>query len=497
MDNKQTLSLSMIVRNEATTISGCIQSVKKLVNEIIVVDTGSNDGTIEIAQKLGAKVFQFPWGEDFSAARNFALSKCTGSYILYLDADEEIDGKSVNFIKNILQNSEPKAHRCTIKSKTGSEGRITFGRYCRLFPNVPGLKFTGRAHEQIESSLVKNGIEFNESEILIIHHGYDTDDSVLSAKAERNLPLLLEEFQNNPDSYFAYQIGQTYSILDKDQEAKVYFEIALDDPKLNREYKFYALQFISNYFLSMRDLEAAEETISKLIEIEPNRSSAYLLCSKIYAVAKKWEQALLFALSAFEKCKAESDSNVQVVGEKCDPLQIGAYGIRIAIHAQNQQYFNFFTDLLNDYFTFDASNLFKSLANDLDVADENIEKMSAEFPQCLTDTAAMMLKSYERPATATRIVDSFIAYNKVSPDVVLLKSDLLNVSGQRAEAIEFLENRFKDFPRNPGPALYLLSYYLDGSAIGKIEPVLEFIEAQFSDNPDVLEGLNMLLKKAG
>ncbi|MBK7632424.1 MAG: glycosyltransferase family 2 protein [Ignavibacteriales bacterium] len=84
-----TLSLSMIVKNEERHLARCLSSVKDVVDEIVIVDTGSTDNTIEIAESFNAKIFHFDWVNDFSAARNFALTKCIGNWILYLDADEE------------------------------------------------------------------------------------------------------------------------------------------------------------------------------------------------------------------------------------------------------------------------------------------------------------------------------------------------------------------------------------------------------------------------
>ncbi len=86
-----TLSLCMIVKNEEKHLARCLSSVKDVADEIVIVDTGSTDKTIEIAESFSAKIFHFDWVNDFSAARNFALSKCTGDWILYLDADEELN----------------------------------------------------------------------------------------------------------------------------------------------------------------------------------------------------------------------------------------------------------------------------------------------------------------------------------------------------------------------------------------------------------------------
>ena len=90
------ITLSMIVKNEERYLRECLESVKDIVSEIVIVDTGSTDSTIKIAKDYGAKLYSFGWINDFSAARNFALSKSTGDWILYLDADERLSENSKN-----------------------------------------------------------------------------------------------------------------------------------------------------------------------------------------------------------------------------------------------------------------------------------------------------------------------------------------------------------------------------------------------------------------
>ena len=90
------LSLNMIVKNEETNLARALQSVKNVVDEIVIVDTGSTDKTKAIAKSFNAKVFNFEWTNNFSAARNYALEKSDGDWIIYLDADEELSTGSVN-----------------------------------------------------------------------------------------------------------------------------------------------------------------------------------------------------------------------------------------------------------------------------------------------------------------------------------------------------------------------------------------------------------------
>ena len=111
------ISLSMIVKNEENNLRACLDSIKSLVAEIVIVDTGSNDKTIAIAEEFDARVYFFNWCSDFSKARNYSLEKCTCPWILSLDADEIIDSKDISIIRKILQQLE--AAKLVAKVETG------------------------------------------------------------------------------------------------------------------------------------------------------------------------------------------------------------------------------------------------------------------------------------------------------------------------------------------------------------------------------------------
>ena len=213
-----TITLSMIVKNEGKYLRDCLNSVKEIVDEFVIVDTGSIDSTIEIAEKFGAKIYHFNWINDFSAARNYALQNSTGDWIFYLDADERLSEKSILEIKKLTENLEKAGIFCSVKSIGNVSGTPSIMKYTRLFRNVPGLKFTGKVHEQIEESLKNNGCSLVDSGIEIIHIGYDVEQGKIKEKAERNLKLLQTEFETNSTGYNAFQFGQTLTILDRIDE---------------------------------------------------------------------------------------------------------------------------------------------------------------------------------------------------------------------------------------------------------------------------------------
>lgn len=186
---KNSISLSMIVKNEEQRLSGCLASVKCLVDEIIVVDTGSRDRTREIAQAFGAKVYDFPWRDDFAAARNFSISKALGEWILILDADEVIAQSDHQAIRQIVEKGQKNTAYTFITRNyvepvdvagwTPNDGAYQEeagtgwfpGRKVRLFPRNDRIKFENPVHELVEPSLRRLGIKIKECSVPIHHYG--------------------------------------------------------------------------------------------------------------------------------------------------------------------------------------------------------------------------------------------------------------------------------------------------------------------------------------
>lgn len=146
------ISLCMIVKNEEEVLARCLESVQPLVDELIIVDTGSDDETITIARNYTDLIYQIPWEDDFAKARNFAFSKATGDYIMWLDADDSISPENVkrfHALKNILLQESPDMVMCPYDTAfDGDTPLFTFYRE-RLVKNGAGLKWQGRVHECI------------------------------------------------------------------------------------------------------------------------------------------------------------------------------------------------------------------------------------------------------------------------------------------------------------------------------------------------------------
>jgi len=202
----KTLSLVMIVKNEEATLQRCLDSVVKLVDELIIVDTGSHDSTKKIAKSNNAKLYDFVWNGSFSDARNFALQKSTSDWNLVLDADEYMLNDYREPIRSFI-NQNHVLGRIKIISKFTENGEIGYLKSyaTRLFP--ANIQYFGKVHEQIQSDLprIKLPVE-------VQHDGYFEKN-----KSTRNIPILQQEIVNNPnDPYYYYQISKEFTGLQMD-----------------------------------------------------------------------------------------------------------------------------------------------------------------------------------------------------------------------------------------------------------------------------------------
>ena len=169
------LSLCMIVRNESAVLARCLDSVRGLADEMVVVDTGSTDGTQEIVRGHGARLIQAEWRDDFSWARNLALEAARGRWILVLDADEYLLEKDRRAIATLVrQQPVPPTRAFNLKLRSMAEGGHTgMSAYIvRLFPNLPGARYESPIHEQIAPSLHRAGLALENADIEFIHTGY-------------------------------------------------------------------------------------------------------------------------------------------------------------------------------------------------------------------------------------------------------------------------------------------------------------------------------------
>jgi glycosyltransferase involved in cell wall biosynthesis len=290
VEGKPLLTLAMIVKDEEEMLPGCLESVKGVVDEIVIVDTGSKDATVSIAEKYGAKIFHFEWIKDFAVARNESIKHANGEWILYLDADERLTEKSGPIIKNLLTRAgdDIGGFICTLESphiQLDGETELHRGGYPRLFRNYghPKISFKGRVHEQITPSIHALGKSIIFSDVIIEHLGYDRSREVMEGKIKRNYEMLLAHVKDEPLSGYAwFQLGQTLANMRLFEEAEKTIRFSISTGNLSNSVFASAAASLSQLVGNQKKFEEALYWAERSLEKAPDQ--VYALNLKAYAL---------------------------------------------------------------------------------------------------------------------------------------------------------------------------------------------------------------------
>jgi glycosyltransferase involved in cell wall biosynthesis len=212
----------MIVKNEEAHLTRCLDSVADLVDEIVVVDTGSTDATAEVASQRGARVYSFTWIDSFAAARNESLRHAQGDWIFWLDGDESLDEPNRRKLRSLLAGltDENAAYVMSQHSPVapGSKSAVVVDQV-RLFRRLPAARWSYRVHEQILPALRRTGVDLRRSDVVIQHTGHE-DADLRGRKLDRDLRLLLLESNERPDEPFIlFNLGALYHETNRPAEA--------------------------------------------------------------------------------------------------------------------------------------------------------------------------------------------------------------------------------------------------------------------------------------
>jgi glycosyltransferase involved in cell wall biosynthesis len=209
------VSACMIVRDEEENLRRWLPLVVAAVDEVIVIDTGSQDATAQVARDLGARVFEFAWCDDFATARNESLRHATGQWIMWIDADDELVEQTPGALRRLCRALPAKVQGCwvNVDSKVAGEGQpSTILRQWRLFRNHLGLRFRGRVHEQLSAPEGSAELHIvDQADVQVRHWGYATDPEAMARKLQRNRSLLERSISDEPDEPFHhYSLAKQY-----------------------------------------------------------------------------------------------------------------------------------------------------------------------------------------------------------------------------------------------------------------------------------------------
>ena len=282
---KPSLGLAMIMKNEAVNLSRSLAPIAHLLDEMVVVDTGSSDQSRDLALGLGARVLDFKWIDDFSAARNFGLTAAATDFIFWLDADNSISPEGVAEFRSQLSRGEELILWAT-EVVTPQGDRIW---QKRVFPNRPDLvRFEGRVHEQLVHPPHWTSVA---TSVEICHWGYAEPLSARH-KGERNLELLI----NSPETkagefYWLYQTGRTLANLRRHEEAANWLSKAARAITDNHSLRGHTLILLSQSLTRLGRHQEAEAAARQLVENENGYGPGYYNLGRLLYDAGRLEEA--------------------------------------------------------------------------------------------------------------------------------------------------------------------------------------------------------------
>ncbi len=312
-----TLSLCMIVRDEEQNLVRCLKSIKDVVDEIVVVDTGSKDRTPEIAADFHAKVLQYQWQDDFAAARNFSISAATGDWIFVLDADEELEGDSRRLMRPLIDGAKTDGFRIWQRNLTpaGELCKYYDLRLTRIFRNSPSFRFEGIVHEQIAPSILRHTGTLADTDLVVLHHGYQyTTAQGSTSRASRNLALIQKALVQTPDDpYLHYQAGITFKQLGKLKDAQEHLQrvLSLDCESLSSDTLEDAYTRLAQLAMAEKDYSATIKYATNGLRYNPDNLVARYLLALAYMFLGDIKQAYLY----FKQIRQSPENLLNDIGE--------------------------------------------------------------------------------------------------------------------------------------------------------------------------------------
>jgi len=309
------LSLCMIVKNEEKNISRCLDSVKHIVDEIIIVDTGSTDRTKEICQSYGVRLYDFQWNGSFADARNYGLERATGDWILWLDADEEVDKEDACKLRDILYLDDYdliSIHLINYYGDHIDKDQVFNIAHHRLFRNDIGFKFFNKIHEALDVLKILPKEEDQKRigmvPIKVHHYGYMDNQVKEKQKYKRNLEMLEQELNQEDYSPWVhyhiasehYRAGDYQKAFEQVNASILKFVLeGYTPPALLYKLKYSAM-------ISLGSFEGAWPGIQKAVEMYPDYVDLRFFMGVILYYKERYEEAL----AAFEQCIELGETNL-------------------------------------------------------------------------------------------------------------------------------------------------------------------------------------------
>ena len=293
------ISLVMMVKDEENNLPRLLKSIEGLYDEFVAVDTGSRDKTVDILKGAGARIIHSPWRKDFSFHRNEGIKAATGEWILNLDADEELDKLSKQFIRKIPEEAKDVYHSAwfTLRSFTVM-GNYSQSSSVRMFRNGKGFYYKNRIHNHL---LLGNTATMT-TPVVVWHHGYNVPVEQMIAKYKYRIEILKEDLKDSPNDptlwhHAAVNYRAARDLKGAIAASKKALELAKDDPEWDMR-QFSWTRFVGAICMVFEGSleQAREEALIGIVEWPMNMDFYYLLCKLEYDKGN-YEKAIAYGRS--------------------------------------------------------------------------------------------------------------------------------------------------------------------------------------------------------
>ena len=322
-----TLSVCMIVKNEAAKLKLTLPQLVKHAAEVIVVDTGSTDDTVVVAKELGARVEHFKWVDDFSAARNYSLSFATEPWIAWLDADEYLQEEDLAKLIAALKSAAPDARAFDLVMTEAPFGETVRGRSyprMKIFRNGLGIHFDRPINEQTVDAEGRI-IDGQALPIVIYHWGRNLESGEMKVKRERYLRLYNNHLQTNPDDpYVNYLLGNLLKESGCAAEALDAFSRAAENGQQDRQVKILALTGKTEAEFKLGKLKEAFQTALQIRELDSSNPASINIIATILIAAGQ----IAPAIQGLEELLTSRQAGIDPVREQIMPRVILADAYR-------------------------------------------------------------------------------------------------------------------------------------------------------------------------
>lgn len=305
----------MIVKNEEEHLARALDSIKNIATEIIVVDTGSIDKSVEIAKRYTTNVFEILWPNDFSKARNESIKHATCDLIMWMDADEVLTTQGVReleYYRNTLNPKDEAILSARIRSYTPTGDR--YSNALRIFTNHHGIYFSGVVHEQPTGKSAK----LIETKIVFHHYGYNLDKDAMVDKNNRNLSLLRRYVLSDPNNAYAhFTYAQSLALDGQLGTALDHFAIASSIGSLDGGLEICMSNMMSEIFFKLGEYHNSKRFAEASVESHPTQIAGYYLLYRNAVKKKDYPLALNYMTEITKQKSAKADG-----GYKLLPLDI-------------------------------------------------------------------------------------------------------------------------------------------------------------------------------